>query len=193
MDPESQMQFHFRSVIPLPLREGEYLEIRYWPRSATRKSASQMFLADVDLAVERCMRLRESCEVFFGVATRRCPDGTPMPKCVHRPRGGKDHIGRFGAAWVDLDLRVDTPDASAILAKLTHLPVPADLTLLSGHGIHAYWLYQSPVSDLLQAEYINRCIGYQLGADNCWNGDRILRPAGTLNHKRGGVAVTLLQ
>lgn len=54
----------------------------------------------------------------------------------------------------------------------------------SGHE-HWYWLLESELRESSAVEAITRRIAYALGADFCFNSNRVLRPAGTLHHDSG--------
>lgn len=62
-----------------------------------------------------------------------------------------------------------------------------------GHE-HVYWKLDTPVTDIPTIEDYNRRLCYKFGADNSgWDANQVLRPPFTINHKRKGVPVGILQ
>ena len=61
-----------------------------------------------------------------------------------------------------------------------HAPPPIAI-VASGGGLNVYWALAEPIRDKNEIEARNRWIAKQLGADACWNCDRILRVPGTIN------------
>ena len=55
----------------------------------------------------------------------------------------------------------------------------------SGAGLHAYWPLGAATHELDRVEAINRGIRDRLRGDNAIDAARILRVAGTFNHKHG--------
>lgn len=79
-----------------------------------------------------------------------------------------------GAAW--------TPaEREAALGKLQDLQPHPSMIVDSGGGFNAYWRLEDECRDPETVEGINRALVDKLGADACWNIDRILRVAGTIN------------
>ena len=64
----------------------------------------------------------------------------------------------------------------------------------SGAGIHAYWRLNEPTQAMSRVEQVNRSFRVRFGADNAVDAGRILRVAGTFNHKYSEpLPVTLLR
>lgn len=58
-----------------------------------------------------------------------------------------------------------------------------------GHD-HVYWRLAEPITDVQALEDVNRRITYNLQADSsAWDATQVLRPPGTINHKRDGKRV----
>jgi hypothetical protein len=134
----------------------------------------------------------EGWDVFFRVGLCRCPDELDMAKCIHKERGA-DHVSRLPASWADLDVRSEDepgkPHASigAVLAQLNESPQRPSMVIGSGTGVHAYWrIPDGPSSDLVRVVGLNRAIRDRFKGDNAIDAARILRLAGTVNHKHGG-------
>lgn len=110
--------------------------------------------------------LAESTDVYLACAPRTRKDGTAAA------------IERVWCLWADCD------DADAARRLDTFLPEP-NLIIRSGSGenAHAYWQLQNPLS-AAWARRANLRLALALGADGAaTDAARILRPAGTLNHK----------
>lgn len=92
-----------------------------------------------------------------------------------------------GARFVHVDL--DPPKGEtwtaeqrgAALGRLQDCQPYPSLIVDSGGGFNAYWRLEDECRDPETVESINRALGEKLGADACWNVDRILRVAGTVN------------
>ncbi len=122
-------------------------------------------IRDRRVAATEILTRAEREDVYWGVNPRV------------RASGRADAIERSWSLFVD----ADTPDA--VEATLNHEPAPSLVIRSGGGGIHAYW----PLADPLEPEHgarANRRLAHRLGADmNATDAARILRPAGTLNHK----------
>lgn len=113
---------------------------------------------------ERIEGLGQGTDVYVGCAPRR-----------HR-HGGTDAIERSWALWADLD----TQEAIDACARFS--PAPS-LLIRSGRGRHAYWPLLKSLAPP-HARLALRRVAHALGADIASaEPARILRPAGTLNHK----------
>jgi hypothetical protein len=90
-------------------------------------------------------------------------------------------IERVWCLWADLD----TAESGWKLRAFE--PQPSIVTRSGGpNRYHAYWQLDGPVS-VQAADRANRRIMKALGADNCGDPTRILRPIGSINHKHGTV------
>lgn len=124
--------------------------------------------------VAACYRHRNTAEVYFG------------PALFRRPAASKaDVLGSF-VYWVEFDGQVPT--------DLQGVPAPTIRICSSGTGHeHWYWLSQDFI-EVDNLEHINRSLTYFLQADvSGWDANQVLRPPDTINHKRDGVSVTLLE
>jgi len=78
---------------------------------------------------------------------------------------------RDGSAW----------DMSAALERAEAMNPSAVVS--SGGGVQALWRLDTPATDLLAIEAINRGVIARLGGDpSCWNADRLFRLPGTVNY-----------
>ena len=139
--------------------------------------------------------------VYFGVAIQH-PSRQPNP--FQRSQNASAYV--LPGLYFDLDLASGAHAASTLpateaeaLAFLHSLPARPSLILHTGGGLHAYWLFESPLWLLTEADRATMtqllrqfaqtlC---QAGKMHGWTLDalrdlaRVLRPAGTINHKYG--------
>lgn len=100
--------------------------------------------------------------------------------------GKKVDVKCSSVVWSEFD--------GALPEDLLGLPEPSLRIRSSGEqNEHWYWKLTSPVA-LKELESINRSITYLLGADvSGWDGNQVLRPPNTLNHKRSKPVVISVQ
>lgn len=101
-------------------------------------------------------------DLYFGPALRRDSNHG----------GTKDNVLASRTLWADIDR--EEPFESTL---------PPSVLVWTGHGWHAYWLLNSWIGDLDLIENANRSLAVDVGADYCWNANRLLRVPGTFNHK----------
>ena len=94
-----------------------------------------------------------------------------------REAGTAEDVERVWSLWVDLD------DAAGLERLARFCPLPSIVIRTGGGGGHAYWPLKAPVEGAW-AQRSNRRLARRLGADMAATDPaRILRPAGTMNHK----------
>jgi hypothetical protein len=77
---------------------------------------------------------------------------------------------------------------------VSSLALPPDVLVGSGAGVHSYWVLREPTSEAHRVEAVNKSLRLHFGADNAVDAARILRVAGTYNHKYGEpLPVTLMR
>lgn len=116
------------------------------------------------------------------------------------PKLKRDHIRWAAALHADLDVPKDATDIPAaradLLARVRAFSKAPTVTVFSGGGYQALWLFQNPVAvanDPASIEAYNRGIAEALRSDRVHNLDRIMRLPGTVNwpdakkRKRGRV------
>lgn len=171
-----------------------------WPvknTAGTLTMRAQAFTS-LDEAGARAVHLKEQFDVYVGVGLQR-------GRTIHsRGRGeAQDIIGLIGL-WADLDIgRVGhtkanlLPTREVALAFLHELPFQPSLVLWSGHGVHSWWAFREPWifddrSEWARAELLTthweaylHAVLQQRGwvMDSVCDLARVLRVAGTLNHK----------
>jgi hypothetical protein len=147
---------------------SSYFELRPLTRDGRPAARDRAFVPvrQIGEAMARIGEMAPRLNVFVGAAPRVRKDGTAAA------------VERAWALWADLDGR----DA---LAKLAAFRPPPTLVIRSGSpdSAHAYWALQRPVTPQ-GAQRANRRLALALTADiAATDPARILRPAGTLNHK----------
>lgn len=144
-----------------------YIEMRALP--GKKRSFAKV---DDPTAVAAFCSQHQGQNLFIGVATR---DGKG---------GAKKNIIDIPAVWVDIDFK-DTPmdQVGDGLAKVQFAP---SITVLSGGGVHFYWLLTEPVGggSIGVVEDVTRRIAHVMDGDmGAVDAARILRIPGTKNHK----------
>lgn len=121
---------------------------------------------DLSVATDRILELAARTHVYVGAAPRVREDGTGAA------------VARIWSLWADLD------GADALERLAAFRPLPSIVIRTGSDGCaHAYWPLRDPVPPRWGVRY-NRRIAAALGADiAATDAARILRPAGTLNHK----------
>jgi hypothetical protein len=147
---------------------SSFIEIRPLDRDQQPVTAKRTFVAVRDLgqAVRRCIELAGTLNVFVGAAPRCREDGTA------------NAVERVWVLWADCDGR------EALEQLRGFRPAPS-IVVRSGSDdcAHAYWPLCQPVP-AGWAKRANRRLALALGADlAATDPARILRAAGTLNHK----------
>ena len=147
---------------------SSFIEIRPLDPDGRPVTAKRAFVAvrDLDQAVRRCIELADTLNVFVGAAPRCREDGTA------------NAVERVWALWADCDGR-------EALERLPGFRPAPSIVVRSGSDdcAHAYWPLCEPVG-AGWAKRANRRLAVALGADlAATDPARILRPAGTLNHK----------
>jgi hypothetical protein len=166
-------------LLPFEAIEVRCLDCRRKPAGI----GPRLFASSVDEVVEAAMRHREAWDVFVGIGTRACPESLDLLRCPHNEKGA-DHVSRLNTVWGDFDAQ--TPEAcSEIEAMLLQLPLVPTVLVGSGKGLHAYWALDEPTTEHGRVERVNRSFRVRFGADNAVDAARILRVAGTFNHKYG--------
>jgi hypothetical protein len=167
LDDAAQSRLHLAAL----QQPGTYLELRYRRDGKWQKA----FFQDAATAAEQAQRWKDTADVYVGVLPR-----------THGGYGGDalpDH-GRW--MWCEAD------NEMALTRAMQFTPA-APLVVRSSPGkAHFYW----PLDTHIPLEYVergNKRLAFHLGCDpKATNAGRILRVAGTVNHKPTGgrVAIT---
>ncbi len=145
---------------------GKLLDIRY---TIAHGAMNRLFVPArrIDTAVRAIASLAGRADVYCGALLRS------------RYAGGRDAVAEPQLAWVE----IDRADALERLQRFSRVPSMIVSSGTAGHA-HAYWRLDRPV-DVAELERANRKLAHRLGGDLASvDAARILRPCGTLNHKR---------
>ena len=201
--PEAQ---HFFALLYPGVGDG-YLLLS-WPsptrrhkdgRQALDTSWHNLATTSLERIATRAVTLSTDHSVYFSVAIQH-PARQPNP--FERSRNASAYV--LPGLYLDIDLAYGAHAASTLpptdaeaLGFLHALPAKPSLILHTGGGLHAYWLFESPIwleteadrtamTRLLQQFAYTLC---QAGKAHGWTLDalrdlaRVLRPPGTVNHK----------
>jgi hypothetical protein len=144
-----------------------YLEIRPFT-AAMQPAPGRCWIPVCDLhqTVAWCLDLAATVNVFIGCAPRVRRGGTAAD------------VERTWCLWIDCD-------SASALRKLADFTLRPSIVTRSGTSshVHAYWQLHQPVSGEL-AHRCNRRLALALDGDlNATDRARVMRPAGTANHK----------
>ena len=151
----------YLAVLLEPAREGQFLELRWRAGAGMRRRFVPA--SHPGLSRRLIAELAARTDVYVGVALRDGPRNT-ISRCVF------------------LHVEIDHPNAIERTACFVHEPALLVSSGSPGH-LHAYWRLREAVTPEL-ARAANVALAERLGGDlaSC-DAARILRPAGTLNHK----------
>lgn len=144
---------------------GSWIELRF--RVGAGMSRSFYRAGAVEMVAARALALASRTDVFVGVVPR-----------ARRGGGRGDLVERASVVWVDCD------GPGSVRALEAFRPAPAIVVASgSGRNRHAYWFLREPV-ELDALEALNVGVAVALGGDrrSC-DPPRILRVAGSMNHK----------
>lgn len=135
----------------------------------------QVFLeypSQVDVAIQNINKVSKTHEVYMA------------PSLFKIKSGKKEHVKYTQVLWCDFD--GNTPES---------FDIPPSMIVRSsepGHE-HIYWKLDVPLNDVQTIEDYNRRLCYRFGADlSGWDAAQVLRPPYTVNHKRAGASVTII-
>lgn len=182
----TQMARFLRAVYPI-VDGGSLIELRAkWvsqcPTTGCSKKICREFFDSYDELEVRAHTLAPAADLYVGVATRRTAEN-----------GKKDNLAWGGAVFCEIDAGPGKPypDADAILKMLDAFKPAPDLRVLSGSGVHCYWLLDWPaplsIPEVLDDyEAVTRGLQERLKADKgTWDASRVLRLPDTYWHKSG--------
>lgn len=150
----------------------ERIEIRYKLPGADQVM-NRKFFQDLSKATDHALKLRQSHEVYVGVAPRQGNVGT------------KEGVTRLHSIWGDLDIK-DHHTSAHRFEQLDGLTCSPSMLVWSGGGYHPYWLLAEAIEgshELIRAQQTMARIADGLDVDAVYDRSRILRVPGTLNHK----------
>jgi hypothetical protein len=148
--------------------EGSFFELRPLTPDGQPAVRDRAFVPvrQVDEAIRLIFEQAPRLNAYVGAAPRTCESGSAAA------------VGGVHTLWADLD-------GHGPLARLLKFRPAPTIVILSGSPscVHCYWALRSPISPT-GAHRGNRRLALELGGDmNATDPARILRPAGSLNHK----------
>lgn len=148
----------------------EYIELRCLGENRPKR---MKFLSVEPINQQLIEKIQaEKYNVFFGVACRN-----------------EDYsVSSLQALWVDIDFKDFSSDgiipvATTIVAKLVLSAISPSIIVSSGHGIHAYWLLESPLTDVDLGKDVLKRLAKTFDGDSCHDPTRILRLPDSYNLK----------
>jgi len=130
---------YFFSTLYATVKEG-HVEIRPFTRNGKLANRQRVFLPANDSAAlaQHVVSLGSSLHTYFSVCTR-----TDEGKRLRR--GTLDHVDSLTALWADLDVKT-FGGLNRARNALDRFPLSPSILVFTGHGYHAYWLLEEPIS-----------------------------------------------
>ncbi len=160
---------------------------------------------DVPRIATAARRLSAEKETYFGIGLH------PAARGAHN-RGEASGVSVLPGLWVDIDIQHPChtkqnlpPTREAVLALVARFPYPPTWIVMSGHGIHAWWLFrepwhlETPAENREAARLARRFVRWfqREAREKGWHIDptadlaRVLRLPGTWNRKVPGEVVAV--
>jgi len=134
-------------------------------------SAEQIF-SDNDVDIKHFIAAHINENIYSGVASRKDYDGSKRG-CL-----------QISCLWQDIDFKDFPGELDDAFALLKKFPLKPSMIVLSGHGLHVYWLLREPVAASLEIECYLKGIRNELGADPAATQiAQLMRVPETFNHK----------
>lgn len=113
------------------------------------------------------------------------------PVLYKEPSVSAVNIKGSSVVWAEFDGKI--PTLEELDEKGSPQPTVRVKSSKAGHE-HWYWKLDKFATDLKSLQDTNKALAYGLDADpSGWDIEQLLRPVGSLNHKRNGLPVTLVQ
>jgi hypothetical protein len=130
---------YFFSTLYATVEEG-CVEIRPFTRNGELDHRKRVFLPSNDSAAlaQHVVSIGNSLHTYFGVCTRT-DEGRRLG------RGTLDHVDSLTALWADLDVKT-FGGLNRARNALDRFPLSPSILVFTGHGYHAYWLLEEPIS-----------------------------------------------
>jgi len=153
-----------------------YIEVRVIVDRKGGEVVTRAWYSTVDELSAALPRLRAIADkrhagIFFGVLPRR-----------ERGAGRAEDMLPGIAVWADLDFKRLEGGEDEARARVATLPLRPTAIVLSGHGLHPYYMVREPEApELLSC--LSARLGHALSGDRVHDTPRILRMPGTMNWK----------
>ena len=173
------LQYFFSALFPT---DHGYVEIRPFTRAGKLVHRKRAFLAadNTGRIARYVLAQKAQFHMYFGVCTRNAAGRG-------RRRGTRQYLDALTAFWADLDAK-RFRGLSRAKAALDRFPLSPSILVFTGHGYHAYWLLNRPVS-LRTADTAKLRAGLKalqtrvLGGDDVSDLTRIMRVPWSYNIK----------
>ncbi len=186
------------------------------------KGGGTRFCTSIDEATEFCTKLNnQGLDAYFAVSLQDVAAARTEAERIAKLKGMGEEAAKVRAkitrgfastatvvpgVWLDVDYAGEQhaksdlpPDADAARKLVSSLPIAPTLTVATGGGLHAYWLFHEPFeihNDEDRAEIAAIVYGWnqmlrEIAARSGWGVDstfdlvRVLRPVGTISAKYG--------
>ncbi len=160
---------------------SDFLAALYPPESAgpielraLPSKAQGFFARDDSREIDEFIRAHSAENIYFGVSSRRNPGDGSLANCA-----------ALHTLFCDIDFKT-TPEAQARL-NLDRFPLKPSITVMSGGGLHCYWLLREPLDLSAEADHARsllRRLALAVGGDLASaEPARVLRVPGRLNFK----------
>ena len=153
-------------------------------------------VTQINQAVDTVEKLAQITDTYYGVGLHK-----KIPE--QGKRGSASDVVAIPGFWLDIDYgpnhkKRDLPKTLEDAQELLHsFPLPPSLQIHSGQGLHCYWLFREPwvfesdaeretatnMSKAFARIFTTAAKGRGWNIDNVADLARVLRPAGTFNHK----------
>jgi hypothetical protein len=131
--------------------------------------------------IARFIKIHDGMNIYFGIGTRDSSGSGTKENVVHIP-----------ALWTDVDFK--DISAAEVKKRLDTFPFKATAAVLTGHGVHFYWMLREPSGrdDFVRIEDLLRRIACHFSGDrSACEVARVLRVPGSVNVKYTPVPVKL--
>lgn len=148
---------------------SEYVEIRL--KNASTGRFTSHYFSDVEQARDFALSHQDTHDVYVGVNPR------------FKQANDASAVRRTWLIWADIDNKKARFDPQAAVRNLRlRFLLPPNIIVSSGNGLHIYWFTETH-TNLLGAQKVCNDVADLIGGDNVGDAPRILRVAGTKNHK----------
>ncbi len=146
------------------------------------------------------LHVSASDSVYFGVHPTSCVPSTNANGVAQLPewvRSQRRYIAAVNCLFAEFDSKDFGGDIRAVYKHVQGLPVPASAVIMSGGGLHVYWLLRDPFVILSDDHrdtigYVQKAWSKMVGADASKDLPRVLRVPETWNSKYSPIRPVLL-
>ena len=166
-----------------------------WRKDTKQAKRYPATTAGIKNAASAATKLGTTTDVYVGCGIQPRDEGKPGE------RGRANEVSVIPGCWADLDVgdhkngRKYLPTMTDAMSFLNGLPIKPTIVVETGGGVHAWWLFQEPLTISTDEErvaagqvvgrwqmFLRRQLG-QYDMDSTFDLARVLRIPGTGNHK----------